>query len=303
LGLQSTFNFVVPFISASDFRYNTVSVSSALNSDGWISVWLLNPLTYPPQTPTTQQIVMMLSGGADFTYRLPISPPVTQSPTDTPGPHDNMECGIVDDKDASVISGHSVSLPTPHTNVGFFYDRYRFIGVVESTNRNGPDAVSPIDSSGKVRNLREVLAPTNPTRRPYSLLALSPVPSFCGTNLSAVMLAKNTTYNKLMFLTTGDSFLYRCCPFTYIKCDLEFTVVPPLNFQNDYIVRWFPPGATIDTSQSIVGMTATSSQLADDGATHASAIFSYNPTFCARGSTKVSAVIPFCLPTSLLPLY
>lgn len=300
LGLQSTFNFVVPFISASDFRYNSVSVSSALNSDGWISVWLLNPLTYPPQTPPTQQIVMMLSGGSDFTYRLPISPPMPQGPTDTPGPHDNMECGIVDDKDASVISGHSVSLPTPHTSTSFFYDRYRFVGVVESTNRNGPKPVNPIDdTSHKVRNLKSALQ----GGKPYSLMALSPVPSFCGTNLSAFLQAKNTTYTKLMVLTAGDPFLYRCCPFTYIKCDLEFTVVPPLGFTSDYIVRWFPPGASVDTNQLIVGMSADGNHLLDDGPTHASALYSYNPTFYARGSTKVSAVIPFCLPTSLLPLY
>ncbi|AFJ04540.1 polyprotein [cosavirus A19] len=302
LGLQSTFNFVVPFISACDFRYNTVSVSSALNSNGWISIWLMTPLTYPPNTPPTQQIVMMLSGGSDFTYRLPIPPNLKEVDSRGP-PMDNMECGIVDDKDASVISGHSVALPTPHTNTGFFYDRYRFIGVVESTNRNGPKPANPIDgTSHKVKNLVTALG-TSDTSRPYAMLSLSPVPSFCGTTLSAMLQAKANDSGKIMFLTAGDSQLYHCCPFTYIKCDLEFTVVPPMNFQSDYIVRWFPPGATIDTTQAMTGMSGGSGSIADDGITHSSGLFSYNPTFYARGNTKVSAVIPFCLPTSLLPLY
>lgn len=300
LGLQSTFNFVVPFISASDFRYNSVATSSALNSDGWLSIWLLNPLTYPPNTPPTQQIVMMLSGGSDFTYRLPISPNVIQGPGD--GPHDNMECGIVEDKDASVISGHSVSMPTPHTNTGFFYDRYRFIGVIESTNANGPKPVSPIGDDHKVKNMTNALG-TSDIQRPYSLLSLSPVPSFCGTTVSSFLQAKSTQSGKLMFLMSGDQFLYRCCPFTYIKCDLEFTVVPRIGLGSDYIVRWFPPGAPIDTSQVMTGMSGGGTTIADDGITHSAGLFSYNPTFMAKAPTKVSAVIPFCLPTSLLPLY
>ncbi|AFJ04552.1 capsid protein VP1, partial [cosavirus A18] len=301
LGLQSTFNFVVPFISASDFRFNSVSTSSALNSDGWISIWLLNPLTYPPNTPPTQQIVMMLSGGSDFTYRLPISPNVVQG-IGSEGPHDNMECGIVDDKDASVISGHSVSLPTPHTSTSFFYDRYRFIGVIESTNQNGPKPANPIGTDKKMKNMSSALA-TSDTERPYSLLSLSPVPSFCGTNVSSFLQAKSSQSGKVMYLMSGDPFLYRCCPFTYIKCDLEFTIIPRIGLGSDYIVRWFPPGAPIDTTQVMTGMSGGASGVADDGITHSAGLFSYNPTFMAKAPTKISAVIPFCLPTSLLPLY
>ncbi|AFJ04541.1 capsid protein VP1, partial [cosavirus A11] len=293
LGLQSTFNFVVPFISASDFRYNTVSVSTALNSDGWFTVWLLNPLTYPPNSPPTQQIVVMLSAGADFTYRLPITPQLAQG--DGQGPHDNMECGEVSDHDASLISGHSVSLPTPHTNVQFFFDRYRFIGVVVSTVKNAPKPVSYLNGS-KVKNIGAFFQTDN-NKKPYSLISLSPVPSLCGVPISSILYAKRQNPSvKIAKLTAGDDFLYQCCPFTYVKFDLEFTVVPPMEFDTDYIVHWTPPGGTIAKMELMVGTSSSSAGNIDDlGENRSESLLSTNPTFFGRKGAKVSAVIPFCL--------
>lgn len=303
LGLQSTFSFVVPFISASDFRYNQVSVPSALNSDGWFTVWLLNPLTYPPGSPLTQQIVVMLSAGDDFSYRLPISPPLAQNGSD-PGPHDNMECGKVEDHDASLISGHSVGFPMPHSHVSFFFDRYRFIGTVISTVRNSPSPVSYLTTSDpkKVKKVSSFFQTDN-TRKPYSLIALTPVPSLCGVPISSFMYGKNTGGKMARFMS-GDDLLYKCCPFTYAKFDLEFTVVPPVNFTTDYVVHWIPPGAPIDKQELMVGMSASATGRVDDnGENRSEGLRSYNPTFYGRNGLKVSAVIPFCLPTSLLPLY
>ncbi|AFJ04548.1 capsid protein VP1, partial [cosavirus A17] len=301
LGLQSTINFVIPFISASDFRYNDVSVASALNSDGWFTVWLLNPLTYPPGTPPTQQIVMMLSAGSDFSYRLPISPGMAQT-DGASGPHDNVECGVTDDADASLNSGHSVSLPTPHTHVDFFFDRYRYAGPLRSNARNGPKPVSYLDDAGKVKNMPEIFGTTN-DRKPYTVCALSPYPSICGVAISSFMYGKSAASKKIIKLMAGDDLMYKSCPFTYYKCDLEFTVVPPLGHDRDYTVHWYPPGATLDQAEVMYGMSAGNSNFDDNGENHGSAIFSVNPAFYARGPCKVSAVIPFCAPTTLLPLY
>nr|AHX26969.1 polyprotein [Cosavirus A] len=302
LGLQSTFNFVVPFISATDFRYNQVAIASALNSDGWLTVWMLNPLTYPPNTPPTQQIVMMLSAGKDFSFRLPISPGIAQGIGEQ-DPHDNMECGQVDDKDASMFSGHSVSLPTPHTLCSFFYDRYRMIGIVRSTNRNSPKLKTPLEA-GKIMNLVKYFKIESAyTPQPEHAIGLTPVPNLNGVPLSAFLNAKSTASKKRLRLVKGDFQLNYCCPFTYAKFDLEFTVVPPASFASDYIVHWYPPGAPIDTAEIMFGMNATDTEFQDNGENMSSAQLSYNPTFYARGPTKVCAVVPFCLPTSLLPLY
>ncbi|AFJ04544.1 capsid protein VP1, partial [cosavirus A13] len=301
LGLQSTFNFVVPFISASDFRFNSSSVSNALNSDGWISVWLMNPLTYPPSTPPTQQILMLLSAGSDFSYRLPISPGFAEGPVGE-HPMDNAECGIVDDKDAGMFSGHSVGLPTPHTATSFFYDRYRFIGTVKSVINNSPGPVSIYDDNGKVKNLVDVFTTTN-VLLPSSLLSLSPCASICGQPLSAFVYGQRASSKKTLRLCSGDDLLYRCCPFSYIKCDLEFTVVPPPNSTRDYTVHWYPPGATLDVGEMCSGNSAGSGRFDDNGLNTSTCLLSYNPSFQARAPAKVSAVIPFCLPVSLLPLY
>ncbi|AFJ04549.1 capsid protein VP1, partial [cosavirus A5] len=301
LDLQSTFNFVVPFISASDFRYNQVAIASALNSDGWLTVWLMNPLTYPPSTPGTQQIVVMLSGGKDFSYRLPISPGFAEGLGSDP--HDNMECGQVENKDASMFAGHSVSLPTPHTLCSFFYDRYRFVGIVYSVNRNSPNLQNPIDSDGKVKNLASYYYSEDYRPQPEVALGLTPVPNLNGVPLSSFLNARATSSGKLLRLVKGDPQLYYCCPFTYVKFDLEFTVVPPLGSTSDYTVHWYPPGAPLDKKEIMVGMTSTGSALGDNGENLSSAHLSYNPSFSARAPAKVSAVIPFCLPTSLMPLY
>ncbi|AFI98765.1 polyprotein, partial [cosavirus A24] len=301
LGLQSTFNFVVPFISATDFRYNQVAVATALNSDGWLTVWLMNPLTYPPNTPPTQQIVIMLSGGSDFSYRLPISPGFSQGIGSDP--HDNMECGQVDNKDASMFSGHSVALPTSHTKCSFFYDRYRFVGILYSTNRNSPKLKNPIEDDGKVKNMVSYFYRQQYQPQPEQAIGLTPVPNLNGVPMSSFLNAKATRSGKLLRLTKGDPQLYYCCPFTYVKFDLEFTVVPPAGFGSDYVVHWYPPGAPLDTKEKMVGMNANGTQFADDGENLSTARLSYNPSFYARGPSKVSAVVPFCLPTTLLPLY
>lgn len=303
LGLQSTFNFVIPFISATDFRYNLVSVNSALNSDGWFTVWLLNPLTYPPSTPPTQQIAVMLSAGADFSLRLPISPVYNQGLGDDVGPHDNVECGVTNDQDASLTGGHSVSLPTPHTKCSFFFDRYRFIGIVKSVERNSPKPRNPIKDN-KIMNLGEFFYSQQYQDQPEDVIGLTPVPNLNGTPISGFAMAIAPQSGKQLLLVKGDPLLYRCCPFTYVKFDLEFTVVPPLTFSEDYVVHWYPPGAPMDNKEVMIGMTSGDDlQIADNGENLSSSITSYNPTFMARGPNKVSAVIPFCLPTSLLPLY
>ncbi|AFI98769.1 polyprotein, partial [cosavirus A22] len=304
LGLQSTFNFVIPFISATDFRYNVVSVNSALNSDGWFTVWLMNPLTYPPSTPPTQQIAVMLSAGSDFSLRLPISPVYNQGLSAEDGPHDSVECGVTNNQDASLTGGHSVGLPTPHTRCSFFFDRYRFVGIVKSTDRNSPKPKSPL-SSGKIMNLGQFYVSIQYRDQPEDMIGLTPVPNLNGVPISGFAMAIAPKSGKQALLVKGDPLLYRCCPSTYAKFDLEFTVVPPLNWNDDYIVHWYPPGAPVDNAEMMVGMTGTdgTAVLKDDGENLSAAVMSYNPTFYAKAPAKVSAVIPFCLPTSLLPLY
>ncbi|AFJ04539.1 polyprotein [cosavirus F1] len=307
LGLQSSLNFTIPFISAVDFRLNSSARSSVLNSDGWFSVWLMSPLTYPPNTPPTQQIVMMLSAGDDFSYRLPIHPPLAQNGD---GPHDNPECGKTENTDASLNSGHSVGLPTSHSHTKFFFDRYRFLGILKSYGGVSPVPVDPIDSSShKVRSYARILEEDPRTKTPYSMIALTPLPSLCGVPLSGYLYAKNTQTEttpgpRILRITTGDPELYRSCPFTYFKSDLEITVVPSSAITQDYRIVWYPPGAPIDTLLMASAITGGNNSFSTSDVINTSAsVETTNPQFVGTPGSKVSFVIPYCSPLSLIPLY
>nr|QAA77578.1 polyprotein [Human cosavirus] len=304
LGLQSSFHFVVPYISAVDFRISAPSASSAVNSDGWVTVWLLNALTYPPGTPPVQNIVMMLSAGDDFSYRNPISPAWTQGPE---GPMDNLESGQSEGHDASIITGHSVNMPVNHSNTKFFFDRYRFIGMVESTPNIAPTVTSPYNSTNfKVADLG-LMYNVNNTKRPYNVLALTPTPSIDGNLITTYLVSEtmNQSSQKYVF-TSGDPHFYKSCPFTYFHADLEVTIKPPPDVTARWRVTWYPPGAPIDTvtvhlvkeASTESGATTVTSSLSSSGS-----LYSLNPTFYGRGPNAVSFVIPFCSPLNLLPLY
>lgn len=302
LGLQSTFEFIVPFISTVDHRVNVVSVSSAVNVDGWFSIFLMNPLTYPPNTPPTQNIVVMLSGGSDFSYRLPISPPFNLQ-NGTPEPHDNAEKGETESHDATLISGHSVGIYTHQSNVKFFYDRYRYIGTVESTVNTPPEIKSNVDTDGKIYSFNTLT--TSDTRK--HAIFLGPNPSFGGAGLSAFCLftqaSSTETTKKRVLVTQGDYHLYRSCPFTYYTADLEVTVVPDTGVTGPWRVNWYPVGAPMDEVEVITSETSASSAVFTENRRDVSNLYSLNPTFWSQGQEKVSFIIPMNSPLSFLPLY
>nr|AQM40272.1 polyprotein [Human cosavirus] len=306
LGLQSSFHFVTPFISAVDFRINAVSASSAVNSDGWVTVWLLNPLTYPPNTPPTQRIVALLSAGDDFSYRLPISPAWAQGPEPSSvEPHDNLEKGESATHDASLISGHSVGMNVPQSDVKFFFDRYRFLGILESTPNEGPLITSPYsDTTFKVKDLATMFT-VDSTKRPYTAICVSPTPSIDGSVITTYLVSTQMPRNDYKYIfCAGDPHLYRSCPFTYFHADVEVTIKPPPTVNQRWRVTWYPPGAPIDTQTIHIPTEASLSPTTVTNALQSSAsLFSLNPTFYGNGGNAVSFVIPFCSPLSAIPLY
>nr|AFJ04538.1 polyprotein [Human cosavirus E/D] len=303
LGLQSTFSFVVPFVSTVDFRVNNVSISSAVNADGWFTIFLLNPLTYPPNTPPTQHIVLMLAGGQDFSYRLPISPPLAQG-NDGPEPHDNAECGVTSDHDASLNSGHSVAMHIPHSKVEFFFDRYRYIGMVESTV-NTPVRVTNVIRDNKIKSFKTFFNSNEGTQNKQSIM-LSPNPSVGGGAITAFIITKNvsgTNTNQRFLLTQGDLMLYKSCPFTYYTSDLEVTVVPGKDVTGPWRVNWFPVGTPISEIETILDVTSGTTATFTENYRDTSDVLSLIPSFWSSDSNKVSFVIPMTSPLSFLPLY
>nr|YP_001950224.1 capsid protein VP3 [Saffold virus 2] len=74
LGLNSSYNFTVPFISPTHYRQTSYTTPSITSVDGWLSIWQLTPLTYPANTPQSADILTLVSGGDDFTLRMPVTP-------------------------------------------------------------------------------------------------------------------------------------------------------------------------------------------------------------------------------------
>nr|YP_002956111.1 VP1 [Human cosavirus B] len=222
-------------------------------------------------------------------------------------PHDNAEKGTIENCDASLNSGHSVSLPTPHSNVRFFFDRYRFLGLLESTPNTAPEITSPYDpTSFKVRDLAYMFNVNN-TKRPFNALALTPTPSIDGSPITTYLVSSNMAQSDYNYIfTPGDPHLYRSCPFTYFHADLEVTVKPPPELTGRWRVTWYPPGATIDTVTvhlATEASTESSTTTVTSSLSSSGSLFTLNPTFYGKNGFPVSFMIPFCSPLTLLPLY
>nr|UJH94720.1 polyprotein [Rhinovirus A] len=67
VGLQSTASLVVPWVSASHFRFTTPDTYSAA---GYITCWYQTNFVVPPNTPTSAKMVCMVSACKDFCLRL-----------------------------------------------------------------------------------------------------------------------------------------------------------------------------------------------------------------------------------------
>nr|WBV74369.1 polyprotein [Bat picornavirus BtSY1] len=69
IGLQSSFSFVVPFVSQSQYRY-TGDTDHVFGYDGWVSVFYQTNIIVPPGAPTTTSVVVLASATKNFVMRL-----------------------------------------------------------------------------------------------------------------------------------------------------------------------------------------------------------------------------------------
>ncbi len=127
LGLQSSFQFVVPFISVSDFRYTNSAGTSTLSVDGWLTVWQYTALTYPANTPQRSDIVVMVSAGADFCFRNPCDLAAQGLDVAEKGEQEDLAA-------PDQIAGKELVSVHQHTDIGFILDRSYFMETVALPN-------------------------------------------------------------------------------------------------------------------------------------------------------------------------
>nr|UZH32602.1 polyprotein [Encephalomyocarditis virus] len=275
LGLNSSYVFTVPFISPTHFRMVGYENATITNVDGWLTIWQLTPLTFPPGCPNTGKILTMVSAGKDFTVKMPISPAPWS-------PHgvDNIEKGVVETTDASAdFVAQPVYLPENQTKISFFYDRSSPLGAftLKSDSFEGAFSFQQLNDCPN----SFILTPTpqyditDGAQRPERITTITPLNSE-----STFPLRSKQDYAFCLF-----------SPFTYYKCDMEVTISPHIPQPNGMIVRWAPTGApskpTRQTAHWLSSLT--------DGRT---------PTLysCGPGtSNQISFTVPYNSPLSVLP--
>nr|AGU38152.1 polyprotein [Encephalomyocarditis virus] len=278
LGLNSTYSFTVPFISPSHFRMVGTDQVNITNVDGWVTVWQLTPLTYPPGCPNTAKILTMVSAGKDFTVKMPISP----APWSPQG-IENAEKGVTENTDATAdFVAQPVYLPENQTKVNFFYDRYSPIGAFSVKNGTMEGAFTPFASdfcpNSVILTPGPQYDPNTPQARPQRLTEI------WGNG-------NEDTSSVFPLKTKQDYSFCLFSPFVYYKCDLEVTISPHTSGNHGLAVRWSPTGTpTKPTTQVLHAVSSLS-----EGRT---------PKMYSAGpgtSNHISFVVPYNSPLSVLP--
>lgn len=293
VGLNSTWVFTVPFISVSDWRFTQQSSANSLNSDGWVTVWQLTPLTYPPGNPTTARILVTAAAGDDFSFRNPIFTGTVVSQG-----VDNAEKGEVATQDGSDDQeGSTLDVVPAHTQVGFFYDRSRVLGFLRMTLQPTLNvSVNIFDSNGLLRTsgnnsamsyLRTGhVAGTRVMRLcPHPSIGVYALPSFC------------SPWN-------WDRVFWNMAPFTYFRADLEVTVVPFASSVPEdlkWMVNWTPCGAPLGLAPIDYSYTSSEGTAYSFSAITGfpQGMITANPVAVSTGNQAVSFQIPWNSPQTV----
>nr|QXR02152.1 polyprotein [Canine kobuvirus] len=206
----STLEFTIPFISQSYWK--TVDIfnpDALLSTTGYLSVWVLNPLTGPHSAPASALIQGFLSAGESFNVRFMQNPALTSQANseELSAPQDtaNIENGASDNspQPRTTFEYTENSLP-PDSNLENFFSFYRLLPLGSNTN---PSIPLP---NGTVAQL-----PLDPLHWQQSADV------------------------------AGLTAMLSC--FTYIAADLRFTlrISNPNGLPTSVLIAYAPPGATI----------------------------------------------------------
>nr|AWK02687.1 polyprotein [Cardiovirus B] len=279
LGLNSSYNFTVPFISPSHYRQTSYTSPSITAVDGWLTVWQLTPLTYPANTPPNADILTLVSAGDDFTLRMPISPTKW-----LPQGVDNAEKGQVSNDDASVdFVAEPVRLPDNQTRVSFFYDRSVPLGVLKPAQAMTANFEYAYEQGAA------------------NCVLLTPLPAYAPPSTSGPQVTQAPVQwrwvrgpNNATNFPTYTNQDYSFCsfsPFTYYKADLEVTLsATSASGTNAAIVRWAPSGAPADITTQTAAFTPSIGDTRDP-----------HLWFLGSSANQSSFVIPYNSPLSVLP--
>lgn len=263
IGLNSTFRFTIPFISASEWRLTYAGTASILSADGWFTIFQYTPLTYPVGTPPQADVLLLASAGEDFSVRIPMTPFLSQST-------DNAETGDpqIPNVDTDFTSKPQEILSETCAKFKFFYDRATYLTTIANSN--------PRSATQLAMKQNRIALLT-----PHFSLTLT-------TSLSRFRYRNTDTTNNNVNCACCYPFLASAC-FTYWRSDLEVVVMPRGTDVGRYQVVWTPCGGAIETSTSPATLELNKGLLGN------------KPVATNYGDRPVSFVVPWTTPLSFMP--
>nr|UMO75556.1 MAG: polyprotein P1 [Hedgehog dicipivirus 3] len=133
IGLNSTFIFPIPYICNTSWRRTTGYATGStpynrlydpLARAGVVSVWVYSTFQTPaPNNATTVSFIPFISSGKDFSFRLPVAPPVFVPPYPTSARHEapdpvvHMGSGDAAEASTAPTQADVDSTPTSYSNI------------------------------------------------------------------------------------------------------------------------------------------------------------------------------------------
>nr|UZQ18725.1 polyprotein [Hunnivirus sp.] len=126
-GLNASADFIIPFISTTDFRFCNTDSLSDTGSAGYFTIWQLTNLAVPPGSPATAELLVFAATGADFEWRCATTPYLILQGEDTQVTP--AETGATPEATAENSNENAVAIPynpprLSHSAVRFWFDRF-----------------------------------------------------------------------------------------------------------------------------------------------------------------------------------
>lgn len=140
-GLNSAHDFVIPYISTTDYRLCNGVDNANPSSGGFFTIWQLTNLAVPPGSPTTAELLVFAASGADFEWRCPTTPYLQYQGEDTqvaPAETGNTPVLTAENSNMQVVDIPYTQKRLSHSAVRFWFDRFFLADQVNVPSKGSP---------------------------------------------------------------------------------------------------------------------------------------------------------------------
>lgn len=238
VGLQSTASMVIPWVSASHYRFTTPDIYTLA---GYVTCWYQTNLVVAPNTPTTARMICFVSGCKDFCLRMARDTNLhTQTGAITQNPVEKYTEAVLNE----VLVVPNINASSGHTS--------NAAPTLDAAETGHTSQIQPED----MIETRYVI--TDQTKDEMS------IESFLGRSGCIAIIKTELNHEEGKYNAEGQNFSKwkisllemaqirrKCELFTYLRFDSEITIVTTLAGQGDDIghvviqYMYVPPGAPL----------------------------------------------------------